>query len=173
MNNDPAVWNEEYQAEAVRLAKQVREGRHRFFMPRYQERLLLADALMHALAAPLGTAENPCPRCHYNAGPEGAERYWEARWRDEKAENERLQHLADERAKELATLRGEPVRITGAISLVEEAACLIWHELYPDTLMDEADLPHYEAAAKAVLALAPDWKQDQAETPRLAGEVKP
>lgn len=41
-------------------------------------------------AAPLGTAENPCPRCHYNAGPQGAERYWEARWRDEKAENERL-----------------------------------------------------------------------------------
>lgn len=45
----------------------------------------------------VGTAENPCPRCHYNAGPEGAERYWEARWRDEKAENERLQRLADER----------------------------------------------------------------------------
>lgn len=37
----------------------------------------------------------PCPRCHYNAGPEGAERYWEARWRDEKAENDRLASLVE------------------------------------------------------------------------------
>lgn len=32
----------------------------------------------------------PCPRCHYGAGPQGAERYWEARWRDEKANNDAL-----------------------------------------------------------------------------------
>lgn len=32
----------------------------------------------------------PCPKCHAPYHLEGAERYWEARWRDEKAENERL-----------------------------------------------------------------------------------
>jgi len=33
----------------------------------------------------------PCPRCSFPYTPGAAERYWEARWRDEKAENERLQ----------------------------------------------------------------------------------
>ena len=32
----------------------------------------------------------PCPVCHNPYRLEGAERYWEARWRDEKAENDRL-----------------------------------------------------------------------------------
>jgi len=32
----------------------------------------------------------PCPKCHAPYHLEGAERYWEARWRDEKAENDRL-----------------------------------------------------------------------------------
>jgi hypothetical protein len=31
----------------------------------------------------------PCPRCNDT----GEQRYWEGRWRDEKAENERLQKL--------------------------------------------------------------------------------
>lgn len=44
-------------------------------------------------------------------------------------------------------------RITGACNEVEEAACLIWAELCPGMVMGDSDLPHYEAAAKAVLAL--------------------
>ena len=47
-----------------------------------------------------------------------------------------------------------PLRVTGAINLVEEAACLIWSELCPDMVMGDDDIPHYENAAKAVLALA-------------------
>lgn len=43
-------------------------------------------------------------------------------------------------------------RITGCINEVEEAACLIWVELNPNEVMGNDDLPHYEAAAKAVLA---------------------
>lgn len=46
-------------------------------------------------------------------------------------------------------------RITGASNQVEEAACLIWAELCPGLVMGDDDLPHYEAAAKAVLALPP------------------
>lgn len=44
-------------------------------------------------------------------------------------------------------------RITGARNQIEEAACLIWSELCPGLVMGDEDLPHYEAAAKAVLAL--------------------
>lgn len=44
-------------------------------------------------------------------------------------------------------------RITGARNQVEEAACLIWAELCPGMVMSDDDLPHYEAAARAVLAL--------------------
>jgi hypothetical protein len=43
--------------------------------------------------------------------------------------------------------------ITGASSFIEEAACLIWSELCPGMVMSDDDLPHYEAAAKAVLSL--------------------
>jgi hypothetical protein len=46
-------------------------------------------------------------------------------------------------------------RVTGATSLVDEAACLIWSELCPDMVMGDEDRPYYEAAAKAVLALSP------------------
>jgi hypothetical protein len=46
-------------------------------------------------------------------------------------------------------------RVSGAANLVEEAACLIWAELCPGMVMGDEDLPHYQAAAKAVLALAP------------------
>jgi len=48
-----------------------------------------------------------------------------------------------------------PLRVTGAISLVEEAACLIWSELCPGMVMGDDNIPRYEAAAKAVLALSP------------------
>jgi hypothetical protein len=41
----------------------------------------------------------------------------------------------------------------GCLNQVEEAACLIWTELCPGMVMGGADLPHYEAAARAVLAL--------------------
>jgi uncharacterized protein (DUF2236 family) len=34
----------------------------------------------------------PCPRCSAPYEPSAAERYWEARWRDEKAENDRLRN---------------------------------------------------------------------------------
>ena len=44
-------------------------------------------------------------------------------------------------------------RITGARDIVEEAACLIWAELCPGLIMGDGDLPHYENAARAVLAL--------------------
>lgn len=44
-------------------------------------------------------------------------------------------------------------RVTGATDLVDEAACLIWSELCPNTMMGDEDRPYYEAAAKAVIAL--------------------
>ena len=46
-------------------------------------------------------------------------------------------------------------RVDGAADIVDEAACLIWSELCPDTIMSDEDRTHYEAAAKAVLALSP------------------
>ena len=49
MANDPAVWNESYQAQAIKLAEELRSNRHANYAPSYQEKLLLADALMHAL----------------------------------------------------------------------------------------------------------------------------
>jgi hypothetical protein len=56
--------------------------------------------------------------------------------------------LAPEQAK-------PPTRVTGATDIVDEASCLIWSELCPDTVMGDEDRPYYEAAAKAVLALSP------------------
>lgn len=58
----------------------------------------------------------------------------------------------------------EPKRVTGCVSLVEEAACLIWDELCPGMVMGDSDLPHYEAAARAVLAL-PHPAQGARRTP--------
>ena len=60
--------------------------------------------------------------------------------------------LQDARAAIIASL--SPARITGATDIVDEAACLIWSELCPDTVMGDEDRPYYEAAAKAVLALS-------------------
>lgn len=54
----------------------------------------------------------------------------------------------------LAAPPASPLRVTGARDLVEEAACLIWAELCPGMVMGDDDLPHYEAAAKDVLALS-------------------
>jgi hypothetical protein len=55
-------------------------------------------------------------------------------------------------------------RVTGCSTLVEEASCLIWAELCPGMVMGDADIPHYEAAAKAVLALS---SHEQAAEPDL------
>ena len=60
--------------------------------------------------------------------------------------------LQDARAAIIAFL--SPARVTGAADIVDEAACLIWSELCPDTIMSDEDRTHYEAAAKAVLALS-------------------
>ena len=56
-----------------------------------------------------------------------------------------------------------PTRITGAANIVDEAACLIWSELCPDTVMGDEDRPYYEAAAKAVLALSPQGASTREE----------
>lgn len=63
--------------------------------------------------------------------------------------------LLRKHAEEIERLHGvaQPSRVTGASNQVEEAACLIWAELCPGMVMGDDDLPHYEAAAKAVLAL--------------------
>lgn len=45
----PDVWNEAYQAEAVKVAVAVRRLRHSDFTSGYQEKLLLADALMEVV----------------------------------------------------------------------------------------------------------------------------
>jgi hypothetical protein len=50
-SNAPAVWNDAYQAKAVELAKATRSQRRLYFHEAFQEKLLLADALMHALGA--------------------------------------------------------------------------------------------------------------------------
>jgi hypothetical protein len=54
-------------------------------------------------------------------------------------------------------------RVTGATDIVDEAACLIWSELCPDTVMSDEDRPYYEAAAKAVLALSPQGASTREE----------
>jgi len=67
--------------------------------------------------------------------------------------------LGNVRASDIARACSEAIaaltRITGAADIVDEAACLIWSELCPDTVMGDEDRPYYEAAAKAVLALSP------------------
>jgi len=50
----PSVWNDEYQAKALTLAAEVRDRRHANYAPSYQEKLLLADALMHAVVSAAG-----------------------------------------------------------------------------------------------------------------------
>jgi hypothetical protein len=66
--------------------------------------------------------------------------------------------LGDVRASDIARACSEAItaltRVTGATDIVDEAACLIWSELCPDTVMGDEDRPYYEAAAKAVLALS-------------------
>ncbi|HMH95867.1 MAG TPA: hypothetical protein VK577_04720 [Bradyrhizobium sp.] len=59
----------------------------------YQMQLMAGGAL--ALAATPAADIPPCPKCHAPYHLEGAERYWEARWRDEKAENDRLRAAAN------------------------------------------------------------------------------
>ena len=66
--------------------------------------------------------------------------------------------LGNIRASDIARACSEAIaaltRVTGATDIVDEAACLIWSELCPDTVMGDEDRPYYEAAAKAVLALS-------------------
>src|SRR6185312_304643 len=50
----PSVWNDEYQAQALQLAAEVRDRRHANYDPNFQEKLLLADALMHAVVSAAG-----------------------------------------------------------------------------------------------------------------------
>lgn len=50
MSNDPAVWNAEYQAEAIKTAECIRQGRWASYGEDYRRQLLLADALMHAVS---------------------------------------------------------------------------------------------------------------------------
>src|SRR6185312_12212956 len=50
----PSVWNDEYQAKALKLAAEVIDRRHANYAPSYQEKLLLADALMHAVVSAAG-----------------------------------------------------------------------------------------------------------------------
>ncbi|MBO4228036.1 hypothetical protein [Bradyrhizobium neotropicale] len=67
--------------------------------------------------------------------------------------------------------RPSPVRVEGATDIVDEAACLIWAELCPGMVMQDEDRPHYEAAAKAVLA-APPQAADSALREALEPFVK-
>jgi hypothetical protein len=78
-------------------------------------------------------ATPPCPRCGYNAGPQGAERYWEARWRDEKAENERLRGAAQ------VPIEPTPEMISAGMGEIPE---------------DGAEYEHVEAAYRAMVAAA-------------------
>lgn len=74
----------------------------------------------------------------------------------------------------VAALRAQPaspLRVTGAINQVEEAACLIWSELCPGLVMSDEDIPHYEAAAKAVLALPASPLRTQDDLRRLVDAV--
>lgn len=50
MSNDPAVWNAEYQAEAIKTAECIRQGRWASYGEDYRRQLLLADALMHTVS---------------------------------------------------------------------------------------------------------------------------
>ena len=50
----PSVWNDEYQAKALKLAAEVRDRRRAESSRSYQEKLLLADALMHAVVSAAG-----------------------------------------------------------------------------------------------------------------------
>ena len=63
----------------------------------------------------------------------------------------RLTYLDFKRA---AAIAHSLASVTGASDIVDEAACLIWAELCPGMVMGDDDRPHYENAAKAVLALS-------------------
>ena len=56
-------------------------------------------------------------------------------------------------------------RIDGAVDILDETACLIWAELCPGMVMGDDDRPHYEAAAKAVLARTLDTASTASEKP--------
>lgn len=66
----------------------------------------------------------------------------------------------------------QPSRVTGCVNQVEEAACLIWAELCPGMVMGDADLPHYEAAARAVLALSSTERWTEQELAEAKAEAK-
>jgi regulator of replication initiation timing len=94
---------------------------------------------------------------------EHSERYWEARWRDEKAENERLTTLADTRGLMLGQLRAQfddMVRQRdraleqAGVELSEENDRLIAENkrLTTDIASDQQRLFHYEAAIERMRA---------------------
>jgi len=58
-----------------------------------------------------GTERPPCPRCSFPYEPGAAERYWEARWRDEKAENDRLRAVPQEAWQPIETAPKDGSRI--------------------------------------------------------------
>ena len=109
------------------------------------------------LTKAMGEAWIRCPHCDATGGMSSNEalaiKNWNARALTTASD-------ADERAKELATLRGEPVAwrtpmATGHQITSQRSTADMWTE---------------HGARVEPLYSAPDWKQDQAETSRLAGK---
>lgn len=53
----PDVWNDSYQSKAIELAKLIQQERRGNFDPDYQDKLLLADALLRAVSSTDGTGK--------------------------------------------------------------------------------------------------------------------
>ena len=97
-------------------------------------------------------------------------------------DNEQTCHVEGPNAKAMAaqivaavrsSTPAQPSRVTGCVNQVEEAACLIWAELCPGMVMGDADLPHYEAAAKAVLALSSTDRQNMVASDPSPEKIDP
>ena len=103
-----------------------------------------------ALATVRAALRECASRCRYDGdlfSDQGNELRRDASWK--------ASSMAEAAIDLLGAQPASPLRVTGAIDLIEESACLIWSELCPGMMMGDDDIPHYEAAAKAVLALSP------------------
>lgn len=82
----------------------------------------------------------PCPRCSFPYEPGSAERYWEARWRDEKAENDRLRGAAQPSAD---------IEMAGAwVNSAYDELCVRFSGVHSDDAMDSVLLRLHAALKK-------------------------
>ena len=120
------------------------------------------------LTKAMGEAWIRCPHCDATGGMSSNEalaiKNWNARALTTASD-------ADERAKELATLRGEPQYPSLQDWLNEAENYVVRAERIPPGAYPWIAEAWKLGAASVAQTAAPDWKQDQAETTRLAGKT--